>query len=246
MITEQLDKRHLRRWCFGECCRKGRGLGQPQPHPQPDRHQQDGPQKRQPPAPGAEILFRKPQPQHQEQAIRRQEPQGRAELRKHAESTAPARRSILHRQQRRAAPLPAQPEALPEAQQAEQRRRHPADRIMAGQKGDEEGGKPHDQQRRHQRALAPHPVPEMPERERPDRPGDERHGKARIGRQQLCRGTFRRKEQRPEHQRRRRGVDIEIIELDRRAGEAGGQDSGVLLVQETMPPAAGGLAPRPL
>src|SRR3546814_7555171 len=68
-------------------------------------------------------------------------------------------------------------------------------------------------------------IPEMPEQHRPHRPRHERQPEARIGEHQLRRGRFGGKEQRPEHQRRGGGVDIEIVEFDRGADQAREQDT---------------------
>ena len=65
----------------------------------------------------------------------------------------------------------------------------------------------------------------MAEHQRADRPGDKGHGEAGEAEQQLQIGVARRKEQRPEHQRCGGGIDVEIIEFDRRAHEAGGEDA---------------------
>ena len=67
--------------------------------------------------------------QQQEQAVGEDKAERRPELREHAEPGAPAVRRVLGRQQRRAAPFAAEPDALAEAQQAQQPRREDAGRA---------------------------------------------------------------------------------------------------------------------
>ena len=130
------------------------------------------------------------------------------------------RRRVLHRKQGSAAPFAAEPEALAEAQQAEQRRRYPAGARVGRQEGDGERRQAHDQQRGDERRLASESVTEVAENRRAERPREEGHRQAGIGREQL-RGRRRgREEQRPEHQARGGRVDIEIVELARCADEA--------------------------
>ena len=161
--------------------------------------------------------------EQQEEAVGGEEADRRAELRHHAEAAAPARRGILDREQRRAAPFAAEAEALAEAQQAEQRRRDPAGHRVGRQEGDRGGRSAHQQQRGDQRRLAPDPIAEMAEERAAERPRDEGEAEAGIGCEQLRRGRRAGEEERPEHQAGGGRVDVEIVELDRRADEAGEQ-----------------------
>ena len=204
---------------------EGRGFEDGEPHPQADADQQDRAGKRQAPAPVEEFAIVEPQPERQEQAIGGDETDRRTQLREHAITAAPAGRGVLHRQQRRAAPFAAQAKALAEAEQAQDCRRGDADGGIGGQEGDGEGGAAHQQQRSDERGFAAQPVAIMAEHQRTDWSGDEGDGEAGEAEQQLQIGIVGREEQRPEHQRRGGGVDVEIIEFHRRADEAGGEDA---------------------
>jgi hypothetical protein len=227
VVAQQLAQRHGRRRLVGDGGGEVGGLGQLQPHPQPHPDQGRAAQERQAPAPGLELVRRQDQAQDQEQAVGGDEADRRAQLREHAEPRAPARRRVLDRQQGRPAPLAAQAEALAEPQQAQQGRGQPAGRGVGGQEGDGQGRAAHQQQRGHQGRLAPHPVAEVAEGHRAERPGQEGHAQAGEGGHLLQAGRLGREEQLAEHQRGGGGVDVEVVELHRRAHQAGGQHAAV-------------------
>ena len=158
------------------------------------------------------------------------ETDGRAQLREHAEPGLLARRRILGRQQDRPAPLAAQAQPLSEPAKRQQQGRQQADLLMRRQQADGHGRQPHGHQGRHQRRLAPHPVAEMAERQGADGPCEEGDGEGGERRQQRRARIVAREEQGRKHQHRRRGVDVEVEEFDRRADQAGEQHAagGVL------------------
>ena len=222
--AEHVDERHLGPLAGFDDLRERRGLVQAQPHPQPDDHQRGRGQERDPPAPREERLVRHHRRQQQEQPVGDEEPDGRAQLREGAEEGALALRGVLGGQQRRTAPLAAEPEALPEPAQRQQQRREHADRRVPRQESDEDGRDAHRQQRGHQRGLAPDAVAEVPEQRGADRAGHERD-RERRQRLQGRRGRVPgREEQLREHQHRGGRVDVEVVELDRGADEAGQHD----------------------
>ena len=173
-------------------------------------------------------LGRQPEAEQQEQPVGGDEARRRAHLRRAAVARAPARRRILDREQRRPAPFAAQPEALAEAQHAQSERRPPARLRIGRQERDQRRRQPHRQQAGDQRRLAPDPVAEMPEDRRAHRPREERDRQRGEARQSAATpGASLGEEQLAEHQARRGRVDVEVVELDRRADEAREQDAGV-------------------
>ena len=134
-------------------------------------------------------------------------------------------RRVLGRQQRRAAPFAAEPDALAEAQQAQQPGRERAGRGIAGQDADQGRRQAHDHHRRHQRRLAADAVAEMAEQERADRPRQEGDAEGQEGVERL--GLRRRlgKERLADHQRRGGAVNVKIIKFDRRADQARQHDA---------------------
>nr|WP_308238146.1 hypothetical protein [Phenylobacterium sp. J367] len=125
------------------------------------------------------------------------------------------------------APLAAQAEALAEAQDAEQERREPAGHLVGRQEGDGDRRAAHKEQAGHERRLPADAVAEVAEEGRADRPGEEGEREGAVGQHELGRARGRREEQLAEHQRRGRGVDVEVVELDRRPDEARRQDPSV-------------------
>ena len=66
----------------------------------------------------------------------------------------------------------------------------------------------------------------MAEQQRAERTREEGDAEGEEGVQRLRRGIAARKENRPDHHRHREAVDVEIVELDGGANEAGEGDSG--------------------
>lgn len=203
-----------------------RGLRQLQAHIEADDHQRRAEQERDPPAPLTELLLAEQHRQGQEQAVGGEEADRRAELGKHAEPGAFAGRRVLRGQQRGAAPFAAEAEALAEAQQAEQQRSPVADAVVAGEDADQGGGDPHQQQRGDQGRLAPDAVAEVAEQRRAQRTGEKGDAEGEEGAEHLRGAGCLREEYRADHQGGGGGVDVEIVELDGGADEAGDGDPG--------------------
>ena len=125
----------------------------------------------------------------------------------------------------RAAPLHSPPRARPwaEAHDHQQRRgpEFPARDERRRQAADQEGGDTHGQQRRHQGALAAELVTEVAEDDRPERTGDERDAEHGEGAQQLGGFVLPGEEQPGENEHGGGGVDVEVVELDGGADQAG-------------------------
>ncbi len=222
MAQHFAQRKTCNRFMTGSLSKFGR-LGEFQANPEAENHQYGAGKKGQAPSPAHELGVGQRIAEKKEEAIGEDEADRRTELGEHAETRAPAGRRILHGEQRGTAPFSAKAEPLTEAHQAQQQRRPPAKCLICRQKSDGEGRAAHQEQRGHQRRLAPDPVTIMPEHRRAQRPRKKGDRKTRISRKQLCRRRGRRKEKRPEYQRRRRRIDVEIIEFDRGAREAGGE-----------------------
>ena len=184
-----------------------RGFRQLQAYVEADHNQRRAEQERDPPAPLTELLLAEQHRQGQEQAVGGEEADRRAELGKHAEPGALA-------------------EALAEAQHAEQQRRPVADAVVAGEDADQGGGHPHQQQRGDQGRLAPDAVAEVAEQRRAQRTGEEGDAEGEEGAEHLRGAGCLREEYRTDHQGGGSGIDVEIVELDGGADEAGDCDPG--------------------
>ncbi|MNJ56586.1 hypothetical protein D3C77_521410 [compost metagenome] len=130
---------------------------------------------------------------------------------------------MLASHQYRTAPLPAHGNALDDAQQNQQHRRHGADLRIGGQQADAHRHHPHHHQGDHQRFLAPDTVANMTKDNAAQRPGEKAHGEGAEGGHGAEQLVVRGKEQGPEHQRRSRGVDVKVVPLDHRADKGGGR-----------------------
>ena len=136
-------------------CFENRSLRDGEPYIQPKQDERRAGEEGKPPAEGEKLLIGHPFRQQQEGAAGKQKARRRAELRKHAVQRPLARRGILNRQQHRAAPLAAQPNALAEAAESEQQWCHYADGLVRRQGTDGERGEPHGRERQHQGFLRP-------------------------------------------------------------------------------------------
>ena len=161
----------------------------------------------------------------EEQPVGDEKAERRPELREHAEPAALALRRIFRRQQRRAAPFAAKAEALAEAQQAEQPGRQRAGRFVRGQRADQGGGKAHHQHRGDKRRLAADAVAEMAEEEGADRTREKGDAEGEESVERLRRRIGGGKERLAEHERRRRAVNVEIVEFDGGADKARHHDA---------------------
>src|SRR5215207_5853281 len=181
---------------------ESRGLHDPQPDKEADSDEHDAEKERHAQAPrpgqhggGAEV------DQVGEQQTRRDPHLGPA-----SEEASPALRSVLDRHQHGPAPLPADSDALTEAQDDEPDRSQDADGLVGRQQPYKERRDTHDEERQDQHCLASDPVPVVTEDYAAQRPRREAN---RVGRerQEHTRGLGElREEQRGEDQRRRRPV----------------------------------------
>ena len=130
----------------------------------------------------------------------------------------------LQGHQHRAAPLPAEAEALQEPQGDQQDRRPDPDHGVRRQQADRERGDAHQQQRDHQDVLAAELVAVVPEDHAAERPGDEPDRVRREGQQRADQRVEAREEQLVEDQRRGRAVDEEVVPLQRGADQARDDD----------------------
>jgi hypothetical protein len=179
MVTQHRPHRQPHRRLALQRLLEVRRLVDVQAHPQAEADQQRAGHERNAPAPLQEVVLAQAAAEHQEDAGRQQEAERRAQLREHAVPGALARRRVLGGQQHRPTPLAAQPQALAEAAQRQQRRRPQADLRVGRQQADQHRGQAHGQQRGDQRGLAADAVAEVAEHRRADRPRDERHREGR-------------------------------------------------------------------
>ena len=224
-MADDLDQRHGNRRPRPEGRREGGRLGEADPHVEPDQHQDRADQERQAPTPGEELRLPQDEQEHEEQPVRQEKAERGTELGEHAEPGAPVGRRVFGGEQRRAAPLAAEPDTLSQAQQAEQPGRREPDRGIARKHADQRRGQAHHDQRGDQRRLAADAVAEMAEQHRADRPREERDAEGEERVERLRAGGRRGKEDLPDHERGGRAVDVEVIELDRRADQARQDDA---------------------
>jgi hypothetical protein len=111
--------------------------------------------------PHAEIGVAHRQAQDQEQAIGAESPPARP-IAARSQSAPSSWRGVFHRQQRRAAPFAAKAEALTETADAQQDRRQNARLRVRRQERHRQRRGAHQQQRGHQRRLAPDLSPKWP------------------------------------------------------------------------------------
>ena len=220
MLAKHDEDRHADALLALDSALECRRLRERKPHPQPDADEHRTREERYAPAPGQKIGVAQACTQHEEDARRAEEPERRAELREHAVPALLAARRILGREQHGATPFAAEPDALAEPAQCEQRRRRQADRGVGRQQADRDRRQAHREQRRDERRLASQAVAEVAEQRRAQgaREEGQREGRERLERRRA--GVARREEQLRKHQDGGRAVDVEIEELDRRADQA--------------------------
>jgi hypothetical protein len=161
----------------------------------------------------------------QEGAGRTQEPDRRTQLREHPVPGALAGRRVLDREQHGPAPFAAQAQPLSEPAQRQQqaaRRCRPAHTSAATRSATVD--RPIVSSAATSVALRPTRSPKWPNKADPT--GRAKNASAKVASDcsiVAVAGSAGREEQRREHQHRRRGVDVEIEELDRRTDQAGEQ-----------------------
>jgi hypothetical protein len=132
------------------------------------------------------------------------------------------RLAVLGDEQHRTAPLTAQGEPLDHPQQRQQQRRGQADRRVGRQQADRERRAPHHQQADDQQLFAADPVAEVAEDQAAQRARDEPHGVGGERQHGADQRVGLGEEDVVEHERGGRAVEEEVVPLDRRADEAGG------------------------
>ena len=135
-------------------------------------------------------------------------------MREGAEPGTLSVRGILGGHQCGTSPFTAQPQTLSDAEDAQQQRRPEANALIVGQQADGNGGKPHQQQRGHQRLLAADAVTKVPEQRRTD--GTRQEGQRQRGQRQQHRHVFIAlvEELGIEDQHCGSSVDVVVVELD--------------------------------
>ena len=139
------------------------------------------------------------------------------------EKAAPAERSVLENHRARAGNLPGHGEALDQPEENQKQRRPPAHLRVRRQQPDAHRRNAHEEHAHDQHRLAAMGVTPVPEEEGADRPRDVAHAVGRERRDDGDRGVALGKEELREDQRRRRGVDEEVVILQRRADPAAGR-----------------------
>ncbi len=227
VAAEQFGQRNAS-GLLGDCLEQG-GFSEFESRIQADEHQHGANQKRNAPAPGHELFVAEQQSQQQKQTVGHEKADGGPKLGKHAEQTAAVLGRVFCGEQRRAAPFAAEPQPLADAQNDQQPRSQLADVVITGQQADERGAHAHREQRGDQGGLAAESIAEMSEQKGADRPRQKRDAESGKGVERLRRGRGAGKEHRPDDQRRSNGVNVEVVELDGRADEAGDGDMRCLV-----------------
>ena len=119
---------------------------------------------------------------------------------------------------------PPSPTPCTKRKEASAHGRERARACVGRQEADQRRREAHGQHGGDERRFAADPIAEMAEEERAHGSREEGEAKCQIGVEGLRFGSGFWKEHRPEHKRRRRAEDIEVVELDRRADEAPERD----------------------
>ena len=174
------------------------------------------------PAPGVERLLGHVVRERQEHRRGQDLPGLHALQGEAGEEAAPAERGVLEDHRAGAGDLAGDREALDQPQDHEQRRGEHADLLVGRQKPDGHRREAHEEHAHDQHRLAAVGIAPVPEDEGADRPRDVADAVGRQRRDDGDRGVARGKEDLREDQRRRRGVDEEVVVLQRRADPAAG------------------------
>ena len=223
-----------RRWVASDFADGGLGLVAPgfhgledggvfelEPDPEAEGHQQGGDQEGDAPAEAQEVFFGQGQRQDGECAVGHQVAGGRADLCGRGPESAAVRVAEFAGEQDGAAPFAADADALGEAEEHQDGGGDDADVVIRGQQADEEGGDADQHQRDDQDLLAADLVPEPAEDDAADGAGNVSHGVGGEGQQGARYRVRGREEDERENDRRRGGVDGEVVELQRGSGQAG-------------------------
>jgi hypothetical protein len=159
-------------------------------------------------------------------AGRRQHAERESDLHQAAVKPAPSRRRVLEHDQRRAAPLAAEADALDDAQRNQQDRRPDADLMIGRQQSDAERTEPHHRHGDHQHRLAADAVAEMAEQDAADRAGEKAGRVCAERRQRAGQRIDVREEQAVEDQGRRGAIDQKVVPFDDGADRSGKHHGG--------------------
>src|SRR6266851_5602815 len=202
---------------LGQQLREDRRLENAEADIEADADEHDAEGKRNPPSPDDELVAGK-LAERQEGEVGKEEAARHAELRPRRDEAARAVGARpLHRQQYRAAPFAADPDALDKAQEGQDDGAPDADRLVARDESDDEGGDAHQHEGRDQRRLAADAVAIVAEDRRTDRPRGESRAVDEEGIQRSDQRIGVREEQFGEDQAGGGAVEEEIIPLDCRA-----------------------------
>jgi hypothetical protein len=177
-------------------------------------------EERDEPAPAEELVLREGR-EGAERDGRQNQPGGGARLRPASGEAALVLGGVLDRHQHRSAPLPADREALDQAEDHEQHRGENTDLCVARQQTDRDRRRAHPDEAVDQHRLAADLVTEVTEHDSADRPGEEpgREGAERGDRAGQAREAG--EEERVEHQRGGGAVEEEVVPFHGGADEAG-------------------------
>ena len=231
-VMGQVTQRGLRGAVLGGSLLVDGRLAHAHAHDQADDHEQARQQERDAPAPGEHRVGGKHGVEQQVHAIRAEEPDGRAEVRKAAKQRTLIGRGVLGGHQRGAGPLAGKAQTLAGAAGAQQHHGCGAEHVVPGQQADAKRCGTHKHQGCDQGFLTTEAVAEMAEQQATERAGKEAH-RERDERQQ--RGEHRvglgdvGEEDEPEVAGRGDGVAVVVVELDGRANHGCDHDlkSGV-------------------
>ena len=188
MVAKDRHQRHGRAFVLIERLERRRLLER-NAHIKSDRNQHGAHEKGNSPRPGDKGGLAESDEQRQKKAGRDDEADRRPELREHAVPGALSGRRVLDRDQRRPAPLAAEPNTLQETQSRQRQRREHARARIRRQRADQRRREPHGQHGGDERRFASDAIAEMTEQERAYGPRKEGEAKGQIGVERLRFGS---------------------------------------------------------
>ena len=219
-MVAKVEQRGLRDAILGGRLLEDGRLGHAQAHDEADDDEEDGKQKRDAPAERDHLVGREHGVEHEVHAVSAEEPDRSAEVREAAVERALALRRVLRRHERRARPLAGKPNALERAAGAQKDDRCGAEDVIPWQKTDDKCRDAHHHKCCDQGFLSSELVAEVPEQKRAERTRQKRHSEGDEGEQRRQDGVRFRdvgEEDEAEIARRRNGIAVVIVELDRGA-----------------------------
>jgi hypothetical protein len=183
-------------------------------NPQPDEDEDGAEEERDAPTPGEEILGGEVAAEQGHEPGGQEQSEGIADLNPTGVEGAQLRRCAFDGHERGASPFSADRNALNAAQQDEQCRCQPADRLVGRQTADERGGHAHDRHRPDEHGLAPETVAEVAEDDSAERAEDESDAEGRERRERARSVTVAGEEELAEDQSCDDPVEQEVIPFD--------------------------------